>query len=204
MTSTSAAPTAVPVAAAAPAPEERGTFVVSREGQVLMQETFVRRGGALASEITSPTAPGKFTQRASVNADESVSKTAMEVTGGRDDRVRLAIEVDGTKATVDAYDGRQSNRETLVVPSAAIPMPVNESMVMLEQVVRRARASGRNPAEVVIVPKSLLPVKVRVEFQGADAARVSTPDSVIDVKLDAKGRILSGTEPRQRLTITRQ
>jgi hypothetical protein len=195
-TTTSAAPAPVPV-------QDRGEFQVLENGKAIIAETFLRGADRFAAEITASTTPERAVQRAMLRPDGSVASVDVVAIGGESSGTRLVLRVEGKNATIERYVGTKMHRETLVVVEHSIPMPINESIIMLEQVILRAKAIGGKTVDVPIITRNLQQEHVKVMFEG-DQARVTSRDSMIIAKLDAQGRLLAASVPGQRMAIVRR
>lgn len=188
----------------APEPQDRGTFAVLENGRPIVAETFIRGTDRFAAEITAATTPERAVQRAMLRPDGSVASVDVITMGGEASGTRLLLRMEGKNAIIERHVGTKMHRETLVVDERSIPMPINESIIMLEQVIRRARAIGGRTVQVPIITRNLQQERVTVTFEGADTSRVLARDAIIIAKIDAQGRLLGATVPNQRVVIARQ
>ncbi|HEX8244267.1 MAG TPA: hypothetical protein VF541_12240, partial [Longimicrobium sp.] len=188
---------------------ERGAFVLRVGGDTIAVERFARTPSGVDGELgvkgsarvvyTAQTAPD-----AGVTAiDVRVWPLTAPDTAPPMQRVTLVFAGDSAVATV-AGSGAAAG---LVVHGArgAIPVVVNPSAVLMEQILMRARAlGGRDSATVpVIVPGSAQTAAARVRWLGADSAVLSLGGVEARIRTDARGRLLGAAVPSQQLTIER-
>jgi hypothetical protein len=204
-TTTTQPPVAAKVAPTKPAEViERGAFVVVRDGKPLYREQFIRTPTRFESDVAASGANERVLQQVQLNPDATVVSTYVRIfsAGGVE---QMGILIRGENAAVEIIDRKGvSQTKQGKVPPGTIPSPVPESLMVLEQVIRRARVIGGSSVDVPILPGTLKVQRVKVIFRSADTAEVRTADATILAKIDAAGRLLSATEPNQKITIRRE
>jgi len=185
---------------------DTGTFVFVVEADTFAIERFVRRPGMAEAEMVGPSI-GRIRYEVSITADESVGTMHLEFwTPG------AALGDPPNQAATLSFD-----RDTAVVAIIAPPgigaqhfasaegafLYLNPSFLLIEQMVRRARADGR---EIVSFPAFLAQDGETVEVRILDAASETVGIVIgnrIDATVDRSGRLLFATLPDQGLTIVR-
>jgi dienelactone hydrolase len=197
-----------PAAARAQAVEQ-GTFVMMRGGDTAMVERFVRRPDGLDGEAAA-TGAARIVFSARTAADASVTGLDLRVyrAGAADStpplqRASVSFAGDSARVTVDA--GGQHLDQTVRGARGAIPF-FNPSVVLMEQVLMRARAvGGRDSTRVAMFPigASTSAVPVTVHWVGADSAVLRFGAAEVHARVDALGRIVGAAIPAQRVAIER-
>lgn len=187
---------------------DSGVFIVSRDGGELYRESFQGSGDGISSTIASQAGGERVEQNVTLGADGAVEQVIVTVhdSGGTESQ-RWKIAVDGENVTVEGRAGGQEQQAQMQVPRNTIPVPVDESVMMVEQIIRHARQLGGETQQV-----SLLSIKegkpsvdnVSVTFTDARNVRVQGTDSSLEVETDADGRILSARDPGQNVVIERE
>jgi hypothetical protein len=114
-------------------------------------------------------------------------------------RYAFKFEGDTMVATVSG----QSAVQRSVVRSGSLPW-MNPSVLLLEEVTRRARTAGGARVEVPMINfTGDGPLTIVAATVGRDTIALTFPDVVFRLAVDARGRILGGRVPSQGVVITR-
>ncbi|HEX8692978.1 MAG TPA: alpha/beta fold hydrolase [Longimicrobium sp.] len=201
-----AALAALLLAPAVLAAQERGAFVITMRGDTLAVERFTRAPGSLSAEVVLRGA-GRLAWTAALAPDASV--TGMEFRGYAQTAAADAppaqtakVELSGDSARVTVEGGGNRMVQALAPGRGAIPV-LSFSLLLVEQVLLRARALGGDgaavPVFVVGLPNALV---ARVAWRG-DSAVVDLPSGAVHARVDAAGRLLGARVPAQNLEVSR-
>lgn len=190
----------------AQAAAERGTFTLSQDTLTII-ERFSRTPERLESELAAE-GQERLVQELQLNPDASVRRMEVRIyeagaQPGAQPAERLVITFDGDSATAEGTEGGQTQRQRFAAPGGPVPIPVEESAVMLEQVLMRARKIGGEQVQVPIISGEGEIVNLSVTFTGPGQARVEAEGTRLDLRTDAQGRLLSGSNEGGNLTIRR-
>lgn len=189
--------------------QDSGVFVVSRDGGQLYRESFQRSGDQISSTIGSQAGGERVEQTATLGQDGAVEQiivTVHDAEGAETQRWKIAV--DGENVSVEgSAAGQEQQQVQLQVPRNTIPVPVNESVVMVEQIIRHARRLGGDAQQVPLL--SIREGKpsvdnVSVTFSGTRNVRVQGTDDSLEVETDSEGRILSARDPGRNISIQRE
>ncbi len=208
---------AADAAAAPPAPSaearENGTFRILKGDSTLATVRFQRTPARVQTEIFSDSAGERVTYTAELRPDATVSRLQLQGFARRADaepKARASVELRGDSVFMESVQNGQTQAARTAAPAGLIPMPVGESLDMIEQVLRRARALGGGTAQIPVVAleDGAKSGTATVTFMGADSARVrfSLPGSTNEViaATDGQGRLLGGRVPRSGYVIRRE
>jgi dienelactone hydrolase len=196
-------------ARAAHAQRDEATFVMRLGTDTVMVEGFSREPGMVRG-VASLNGRARMVYSYATAADASVSSFQLGVwPAGTPDSTppaqRISINLSGDSAKVVIDAGGQHLTPSLGGARGAIAL-VNPSVVMMEQLVLRARALGG--ADSVAVPALLVGgssvVTAWVYWKGADSAVVTLGGVAVHARVDRAGHILGATIPSQRIEIVRE
>lgn len=181
----------------------RARFIVARDGETILIEEFTRAADRIESEITSPASAERSAITYTLAHDATISRVQVSVTGGESRPQRLTVDIARGQAIMSSGGGSEGPQQALLeVPQSTMALPFDESIVGVEQLIRRARVIEGSPVEIPILPRSMQVGTVTLEI-GAAMAIVRGPEIAVDAEIDADGNITSATELRKGLTITR-
>lgn len=181
---------------------ESGAFLIISKGDTIVIERFRRTDARIEGTIFSKGAP-RIEYVAELGASNSVKTLSLSAyaAGSKIDDAPLQtvkVTMQGDSAFVDA-GGRSRKFATKV---GAIP-GLNNGMAMTELFTRRARSIGGE----MEIPYFALAAGVTLPFKvtpfGNDSLVASVAGQDQRVKVDAVGRILGGTIPKQQLELVR-
>ncbi len=193
--------------AAAQAPE-RGTFLLLRGGDTITVEPFARSASRLETEVVTRTPPLRQRLEADLTPDGLVPAVRVAVlpglAGEAEPAARLAADFRGDSAHLEVQAAGAPPRQSFEPGPGALPY-LNLSVAVLEQVVRRARVLGDDPANVPMLNVAAgHPFTVAVTRAGTDSTVILLqPGLEIRLATDAEGRILGGSIPAQGITVAR-
>lgn len=205
-----------PVAPVKPAPKpvdppkvaetvERGAFVVTREGKILYREQFARSAKRLEADIAASGENARVLQLLELNPDATVRSATVETQGGAGKSETMRVAVADTRALVEVVDRKGvPASSTVTIPRGAIPNLVPESLAVLEQVIRRAKVLGGKQVRIPVLPGTMRPQWVYLTMTAPDSVQIDAASARIDAKIDGEGRLLSASEPNQKITIRRE
>lgn len=185
-----------------------GAFVVRKNGNDVYRETFQRGSERVSSTITVPETGQRVEQVVELRPDGTVESVAVQVFD-RASQVteRWSVSMQNGSALVEGAEGKApQQRVTMNVPANTIPVPVNDSIVMAEQIVRHATKMGGNGDAIDVLSFSdgkPSVDKVRVSFTGANRARIEGTGTSMEVVTDGQGHIVSGQDQTQGVTVER-
>lgn len=200
-----------PAVVIAQAVADSGTFVVRHAGDTVATETFSRGATSLQGTLALNNFKHTFHRYTAVVApDASVPMIDIAVREDADSgrikarllqRARVIFREDS--AAVDAVIGQTISTQVLGTRTGAIPY-LNMSFALLEQAVRRSRATGAGPGQVPFfnlaggqtVSGTVTPV-------GTDSLALAIGDVEFRLKVDPDGRVLGGSIPRQDVHVDR-
>ena len=198
---------AAPVAAAAAAADQ-AQFTVSQEGAVVATERFTRSANRLESELVFP-GQARLAYTATLAPDATIPRLelqafAADAPAGAPAMQRAVATFRGDSVITESMQGDSTQTTRRAAPAGAIPY-INPSPVLMEQIIRRARAIGGERVEVPIVVAGSggQVATATVTFQGARGATLDVAGVEIIFALDDAGRVLSATVPSQNVSIER-
>ncbi|HUQ15769.1 MAG TPA: hypothetical protein VM094_06915 [Gemmatimonadales bacterium] len=198
--------------AAAQTVADSGTFVVRHSGDTVATETFSRQETTIQGTLSLNNSNHTFHRYTAVLApDASVPMIDVSVREDADSgrvkaklvqRARVIFKEDS--AAVDAIIGQSIETRVFGTQAGAIPY-LNMSFALLEQAIRRSRASGGTPGQVPFfnlgggqtVSGTLQPV-------GSDSMALAIGDVEFRLKVDPQGRVLGGAIPKQDVVVDRR
>jgi hypothetical protein len=198
--------------AAAQTVADSGTFVVRHSGDTVATETFSRQETTIHGKLSLNNSKHTFHRYTAVLApDASVPMIDVSVREDADSgrvkaklvqRARVIFKEDS--AAVDAIIGQSIETRVFGTQAGAIPY-LNMSFALLEQAIRRSRASGATPGQVPFfnlgggqtVSGTLKPV-------GSDSMALAIGDVEFRLKVDPQGRVLGGAIPKQDVLVDRR
>jgi len=184
---------------------EHGAFVVTHDGKALYREQFARSAHRLECDIAASGGNDRVLQAIDLNDDASVRTSTIHVLGGAGRTESMSFVMQGTQAVVRVVGMNGVPVDKVIeVPQGTIPNPVPESLAILEQVIRRAKAIGGPSVRVPVLPGTLRAQWVFVETTGPDTVKVRSASATIEARIDAEGRLLSASEPNQKIAIQRE
>ena len=180
-----------------------GRFIVARGGDTLRIEEFSRYADRVESRITAPGSPATTAITCKLAHDATISRVEASVTAGESDLRTVTVDIANGQAIMSARGGPEGPQQALIdVAEGTMAIPIDGSIVAIEQIIRRARDIGGSPVQVPILPPSMKPHQVTVEI-GESMAIVRGTEITIDAEIDAEGNITSANDMRDGLTITR-
>lgn len=205
--SSTTADAGVPSAAAAPA-EVQGAFVVRKGGSEAYRETFHRTADRVTSTLVGPENQRRAEQVLSIRPDGTVASVEVKVYDGSNQITQQwVIRIEGGTAKIEGSEkGGAPQQASMDVPPDTIPVPVNDSIVSVEQILRHRTRVGGNRDQVSVL--SFADGKpsvdnVTVTFTGTNQARIEGTGASVDVVTDGQGHIVSGRDEKQGVTIER-
>jgi hypothetical protein len=198
--------------AAAQTVADSGTFVVRHSGDTVATETFSRQETTIQGTLSLNNSNHTFHRYTAVLApDASVPMIDVTVREDADSgrvkaklvqRARVIFKEDS--AAVDAIMGQSIETRVFGTQIGAIPY-LNMSFALLEQAIRRSRASGATAGQVPFfnlgggqtVSGTLKPV-------GSDSMALAIGDVEFRLKVDPQGRVLGGAIPKQDVVVDRR
>jgi len=193
--------------AAAQVPE-RGTFMLLRGGDTITVEPFTRSATRLETEVVTRTPPVRQRLEAELTPDGLAPSVRLAVlpglSGEAEPAARLAANFRGDSAHLEVQAAGAPPRQSFEPGPGALPY-LNLSVAVMEQVVRRARVLGGDPARVPMLNVSAgHSFTVSVARAGADSTVILLqPGLEIRLATDAEGRVLGGSIPAQGITVAR-
>jgi hypothetical protein len=199
---------AAPVAAQTAA--DSGTFVIRHGGDTVATETFSRTETTIAGTLFLNNSRNTF-QRYSLVVAPDATVPLVEVTVREDadsgrakarlvQRSRVIFREDS--AAVDAVIGQRVETLVMGTERGAVPY-LNLSFAMLEQAVRRSRASGADAALPFFNLGGGQTVSGRISPLGADSLTLAIGEVEFHLRVDEAGRVLGGRIPAQDVIVDR-
>lgn len=187
---------------------EEGVFVVERNGAPLLTERFTRTADRLTTELSAE-GEERVTQTAMLAPDGTVSRLELRVfapdaDAGDAPRERAVVHLRGDTAVVHVLEEGRANTARAAVPDGTVVFPLEESVAMVEQVLRRARQVGGQRMEVPVLMAGGETRRLTVTFTGPTTALIEGEDTDLTVTVDADGRLLAGRSESRGLTIRRE
>ncbi len=192
-------------------PSESGGFIIRHAGDTVATERFTRTATTLRGTLAIRDTKGTLqAYEAVVAPDASVPLIEVSVRESRDSgqtngrvlqRARVIFKEDS--AAVDDMGAHGMQTRIFGTERGAVPY-LNLSFALLEQAVRRSRASG---PEATGVPFFNLgggqTVDAKVSKVGADSLTLAIGSVEFHLRVDAAGRVLGGSIPAQQLVAER-
>ena len=192
-------------------PGESGVFIIRHAGDTVATERFTRTATTLNGTLAIRNTKGTLqVYEAIVAPDASVPLIEVSVRESRDSgqtngrvlqRARVIFKEDS--AAVDDMGTHGMQTRIFATERGAVPY-LNLSFALLEQAVRRARATA---PEATQVPFFNLgggqTVDARVSKLGADSLTMAIGSVEFHLRVDAAGRVLGGSIPAQQLVAER-
>ena len=190
---------------------DSGTFVISHGGTTVATEDFHRTATTVAGTLHLKNSRNTF-QRYNLVVAPDATVPMVEVTVREDadsgrakaklvQRSRVIFREDS--AAVDAVIGQRVETLVLGTSPGAVPY-LNMSFAMLEQAVRRSRASGAAGEVPFFNLGGGQTVSGKLSPIGSDSLNLAIGDVVFHLRVDSEGRILGGTIPSQGVRVERQ
>ena len=191
---------------------DSGTFVVRHSGDTVATETFSRHETTIRGTLALHNSKNTFQRYTAVLApDASVPLIDVAVREDADSgrvkaklvqRARVIFKEDS--AAVDAIIGQSIETRVFGTQAGAIPY-LNMSFALLEQAIRRSRAPGASAGHVPFfnlgggqtISATLKPI-------GTDSLALAIGDTEFRLKVDAQGRVLGGSIPKQNVVVDRR
>ena len=195
----------LPAAPVAHAAEPRGAFLLRTARDTVMIEQFERGANTLSGALVFKLAGARFDYTMALLPDatvRSMTNAYRDASAAPDSPAKQSatIEFVGDSAIATILPG---GVQRLACQQGAIPF-VNPSMVMVEQIVRRAIAIGGDHVSVpmfAVAGGRTLPVGV--DRAGRDSVVLTLAGIEMRLAVDADGALRGGTIPAQGLTIER-
>jgi hypothetical protein len=198
--------------AAAQTVADSGTFVVRHSGDTVATETFSRQETTIHGILSLNNSKHTFQRYTVVLApDASVPMIDVSVREDADSgrvkaklvsRARVIFKEDS--AAVDAIMGQSIETRVFGTQAGAIPY-LNMSFALLEQAVRRSRASGATPGRVPFFNLGGgQTVSATLEPVGSDSLALAIGEVEFRLKVDPQGRVLGGAIPKQDVVVDRR
>lgn len=186
---------------------ETGTFVLTQDGTVIATETFSRSATLLRTEL-DVVDQATLQTRGTLLPDGTISRLAVRVFGpggatGEPVQTSAVNFADGL-ATFEQPIGEPVGVPKEVEPGA-VPY-VSPSPSLMEQILRRARALGRDTLSIPVwtpAPGGGQVIGAVVAFDG-DGGTLALEGLAIEITSDAVGRLFSARIPAQSLVIERK
>jgi hypothetical protein len=192
-------------------PGESGAFIIRHAGDTVATERFTRTATTLRGTLAIRDTKGTLQAYEAVMApDASVALIEVSVRESRDSgqtngrilqRARVIFKEDS--AAVDDMGTHGIQTRIFGTERGAVPY-LNLSFALLEQAVRRSRATS---PEATQVPFFNLgggqTVDAKVSKLGADSLTLAIGSVEFHLRVDAVGRVLGGTIPAQQLVAER-
>ena len=190
---------------------EQGTFLVRQGQEELYREKFQRIGDRIESTISHPAGGERVEQELRLKGDGTVESVSARVFSESDQPTQeWTVRMDrGTALMQLSFEGGTPESQSITVPPGTVPLLVNDSIILIEQVLRHAtKAAGDSQqVSVLTVPEESsepTAMNVTVTFNGPREARIEAPDRTLDVTTDGEGRILSARDTNEGITIQRE
>ena len=190
---------------------DSGTFVIRHAGDTVATERFTRTATSLNGTLAIRNARNTSQNyQAVVAPDASVALIQVTVRESQDSgrvkgkvvqRARVIFKEDS--AAVDDVTGNGLQTRVFGTGKGAVPY-LNLSFALLEQAVRRARASAPAASEVPLFNLGGgQTLEGKVSALGADSLAVDIGSVEFHLKVDPSGRVLGGTIPKQGVVADR-
>jgi hypothetical protein len=183
---------------------ETGKFVLSQDGQQIGTEQYTRTATSIEGEMR--VVSGQRIRYTARLADGIVKQIRLEAFAPADSTKPTQTAV--VQFTTDSLKLETVRNglpvvERLAAPNGTVPY-LNRSAVWMEEMLRRAKATGATSISVAVLSSPQQVGTVPVTFNGATEAKLQLGDTEIRFKLDERGRILAGDAPSQAFTFVRQ
>ena len=114
----------------------------------------------------------------------------------------LILRGDSAVSHVEQANGAPTAEHRIAVPAGAVPF-INLSGLSLEQIIRRARAMGRDTLNVPVLLTNGQTIYASVARAGADSVVIVLGGVVLRARADGVGRLLGASVPAQNVTFLR-
>lgn len=194
-------------AAASAQSTERAVFLVRIGAETLAVENASRVGRDLEGRLVLRQPLLRLAQRVTLTDSSTVARVETAMSPGAGDSVQQRAELvfRGDSAVSHVVDTRAKEPipdRRLAVPPGAIPL-VNLSGLSIELVLRRARALGRDSAQLPIILLTGQTVTATVTRLGNDSLVIMIGGTSMRARADAEGRLLGAVVPAQHLVFER-
>ncbi len=200
-------------ASAQAASTDSGTFVVRRGRDTVAVETFARTGTSLAGTLAIHDQENIAQRWRAVIAPDAtlplIEVTVVEdreqgqVKGKTRQQARIIFKDDSV--AVDDVNGNGLQTRLFATRKGAVPY-LNLSFALLEQAIRRARASGTGSAAGEVAFFNLgggQTVDAHLRPAAGDSLSLAIGTIDFRLRMDASGRIIGGGIPAQNVTVER-
>ena len=191
------------LAAQAPATGESGAFILRHGADTIAIENFTRSvpTGSLTSDLLLR-GSGRVHFTAVVGADALISRMTLDgyAPGASSPASHGIVTIGRDTVTVDRGAGHIQRAAT---SAGALPW-INPSFTLVDQIVRRARAIGKLPAQIPLFTLAAgQTFTATVSRIAADSMSIAFPDVQMHVAVNGAGQVVGGVVPAQNVTITR-
>lgn len=188
---------------------ERGAFILRLQGDTFAIERFTRGPAALEGEIQVRSA-ARVAWEAQLAPDGAATRFDVRVfpgvalPGARPvQTVTMEFRGDSAHVRMATTGGAPAGGPTVAAPRGTVPF-TSPSVLLMEEILVRARRMGGGGASVPILPTGAAAVEqAAVRWIGADSAVVTISGLELRARVNAAGRLLGGAVPAQNLTIER-
>jgi hypothetical protein len=183
---------------------ETGKFVLSQGGQQVGTEQYTRTATSIEGEMR--VVSGQRIRYTARLADGIVKQMRLEAFAAADTTKpsqTAVVQFTADSLRLETVRNGEPVVERLAAPAGTVPY-LNRSAVWMEEMLRRAKATGAATISVAVLSSPQQVGMVSVTFNGATEAAMTLGDTEIRFKLDERGRILAGDAPAQSFTFVRQ
>jgi hypothetical protein len=190
---------------------DSGTFLIRHGDTTVATEKFSRTETSLAGTLSLANSRNTF-QRYNLVVAPDATVPLVEVTVREDadsgrikarvvQRARVIFKEDS--AAVDAIIGSRIETRVFGTLRGAVPY-LNMSFAMLEQAIRRSRASGASAEVPFFNLGGGQTMSGKLTPLGADSLNLAIGDVDFHLRVDPSGRVLGGRIPAQNVVVDRQ
>ena len=192
----------------ASAQAQSGSFVLSSGNDTISVERFRRTATRLEGEMLVRIGAARLKYDAVIGPDGMVTSLTNRFwqatdSAGAPARQEATIRLTSDSAIVDILSGGRTITQRLGTKAGALPY-INPSFAMMELVTAKAlHQGGASDTLPVFMVSGGQTLPVTVMAVGSDSMVVTVGGGEMRLRTDATGRILGGTIPAQKLTISR-
>lgn len=185
---------------------ESGKFVLTQAGAEVATEQFTRTATSIEGDLRVASGQ-RVTYSARMEGGTVTQVTLKAFAPG--DTVTAAqsavVTFSADSLTLETTRAGAPVVEKRAAPRGSVPF-VNPSVVWMEEIIRRAKAAGGTNVAVSVAvlsaPQEV--IRVPVTITNGNEATIEFGEAAIRLKLDERGRILSGEVPSVGISISRQ
>jgi len=190
-----------------PSLPERAVFVATLGRDTIAVETMTRTASRVDAAVRLLSPMLLIRQTIAFTPENGIERVGISVGRGATgdsavQRSELILHGDSAVSHVEQTSGAPTPERRFAVPAGVVPY-VNLSGLSLEQVIRRARALGRDTLNVPVLLTNGQVIYASVARVGADSVVIVLGGVVLRARTDSVGRLLGASVPAQKVSFVR-